>query len=92
MVFHVAVHNCDDHLRNHGLLLAGQSWRLSPAYDINPDPIGSGLSLDISEADNRLSVDIVLSVSPFFGLDRNAAERRLNEILGVVSLWRAPGN
>ena len=88
MVFHVAVSNCDDHLRNHGFLLDSQGWRLSPAYDINPDPTGSGLALDIAEADNRLSVDLVRSVSPYFGLDRNAADRRLKEILGVVSRWR----
>lgn len=80
--------NCDDHLRNHGFLLDSQGWRLSPGYDINPDPTGSGLALDISEADNRLSLDLVRSVASYFGLERNAAEGRLNEILGVVSRWR----
>lgn len=88
MVFYVAVSNCDDHLRNHGFLLDSQGWRLSPGYDINPDPTGSGLALDISEADNRLSLDLVRSVASYFGLERNAAEGRLNEILGVVSRWR----
>ena len=57
----------------------------SPACNINPDSTGSGPSLDISEANNRPSVEPILSASPFFGLDRNAAKRRLNEIFGVVS-------
>ena len=36
----VAVHNTDDHMRNHGLTLTGGSWTLSPAFDINPNPDG----------------------------------------------------
>ena len=36
----VAVHNTDDHMRNHGLTLTGGSWTLSPAFDINPSPDG----------------------------------------------------
>jgi len=37
-VFSIAVSNTDDHLRNHGFLLSKAGWRLSPAYDINPNP------------------------------------------------------
>ena len=88
IAFYVAVSNCDDHLRNHGFLLGTQGWQLSPAYDINPDPTGFGLSLEIDATDNRLNFDLVRSVAPYFGLSRNAAERRLADILGVVSRWR----
>ena len=38
MVFNVLVTNDDDHLRNHGFLLDGQGWRLSPLYDVVPKP------------------------------------------------------
>lgn len=38
VVFSVAIHNTDDHLRNHGLLRAEGGWSLSPVFDINPDP------------------------------------------------------
>ncbi len=38
VVFSVAVHNTDDHLRNHGLLRAPGGWTLSPVFDINPHP------------------------------------------------------
>ena len=35
----VAVHNTEDHLCNHGFLRDGRAgWRLSPAFDLNPNP------------------------------------------------------
>lgn len=44
IVFSICVSNRDEHLRNHGFLLTEKGWRLSPAYDLNPDPQGTGLS------------------------------------------------
>lgn len=38
IAFSIAVHNTDDHLRNHGLLRGRTGWMLSPAYDVNPEP------------------------------------------------------
>ncbi len=66
IVFSVLVSNTDDHLRNHGFLLSPAGWHLAPAYDLNPDPRGSGLSLNISETDNSLSTDLCLEVSTFY--------------------------
>ena len=40
IVFNIAVSNCDDRLRNHGFLLTPQGWRVSPAYEMNPDEYG----------------------------------------------------
>lgn len=57
IVFNIAVSNCDDHLRNHGFSLTNKGWQLSPAYDINPDENGTGLTLNISENDNSLDFD-----------------------------------
>lgn len=37
VVFNVAVGNRDDHLRNHGFILASTGWRLAPAFDVNPN-------------------------------------------------------
>jgi serine/threonine-protein kinase HipA len=68
--------------------LGRRGWQLSPAYDINPDPSGSGLSLEIDTADNRMDFGLVLSVARYFGLSRNTADRRLNDILRVISQWR----
>ncbi len=37
----VALHNTDDHLRNLGLIRTRKDWLLSPAFDINIDPVAS---------------------------------------------------
>ena len=42
MVFNALVSNLDDHQRNHALIAPGKTWRLSPAFDITPDPSGAG--------------------------------------------------
>lgn len=41
-VFGALVGNLDDHLRNHGFLRRGVSWMLSPAFDVNPEPLEDG--------------------------------------------------
>ncbi len=89
IVFSIAVSNFDDHLRNHGFLLGRRGWRLSPVYDVNPDPSRDGLSLTIDTADNRADFDLVLSVAEYFGVGTNAAHKRINEIVGTVSRWRS---
>ena len=88
IVFNIAVSNCDDHLRNHGFLLTPQGWRLSPAYDINPDEYGTGLKLNISENDNSLDFDLAMSITPYFGLEPARAETILAEVKRAVSGWR----
>lgn len=39
MCFNAAVSNLDDHPRNHALVAADRTWRLSPAYDLTPTPV-----------------------------------------------------
>lgn len=41
-VFGTIVGNLDDHLRNHGFLRRGASWKLAPAFDVNPEPLSDG--------------------------------------------------
>ncbi|MCD6336740.1 MAG: HipA domain-containing protein, partial [Candidatus Marinimicrobia bacterium] len=60
IVFSVAISDTDDHLRNHGFLLSPTGWKLSPAYDINPNIDGIGLNLNISEGDNSLDFDLCM--------------------------------
>jgi serine/threonine-protein kinase HipA len=88
IVFSIAVSNTDDHLRNHGFLLNSQGWMLSPAYDINPNPQGSGLSLNISMDDNSLDFELALSVAPHFRLETSQANKHLANIKKIVSHWR----
>jgi len=41
--------NTDDHLRNHGFLLTEKGWRLSPMFDVNPNPDSGESALDMGD-------------------------------------------
>jgi serine/threonine-protein kinase HipA len=88
IVFSIAIHNTDDHLRNHGFLLTRGGWRLSPAFDLNPDPLGCGLSLNINETDNSLDIDLARSVAPLFRVDSKRAEEIISRIRDSVADWK----
>jgi len=87
IVFSVAVSNTDDHLRNHGFLLTRKGWKLSPAYDVNANENGSGLSLNISEDDNSLDYDLCLSVAVYFRWQLNDAQAFVNATKKEVAKW-----
>lgn len=87
IVFSIAVSNTDDHLRNHGFILTKQGWVLSPAYDINPNPYGTGLKLNISEEDNSLDFDLALSVAPYFRMTEHEAVAIIENTKRIVSQW-----
>ena len=87
ITFSVAVSNSDDHLRNHGFLLSEEGWELSPAYDINPNEMALGLSLNISNASNALDFDVVKSVAKDFRVDLKRADDIIAKIINEVSSW-----
>lgn len=89
IIFNVAVSNTDDHLRNHGFLLSDQGWILSPLYDVNPDPFGNGLTLNISSDDNALDFDLVIEQAPFYDITRDRAWDYVKGTLEVISTWRS---
>lgn len=62
---------------------------LSPAFDMNPDPDGDGLKLNISEVDNAQELDLALGVAPYFRLPSIQAQRIAAEVVDVVSTWRS---
>jgi serine/threonine-protein kinase HipA len=88
IVFYICIKNTDDHLRNHGFLLTEKGWKLSPAYDINPNEFGMGLSLNISKQDNSLDMELALSVSAYFRIEKQKARQIINEVIESVSSWR----
>ena len=88
IVFNICVKNTDDHLRNHGFLLTETGWRLSPAYDLNPVEYGTGLTLNISENDNSLDLELALSVAKHFRLNQEQASYIITEVKDSVSHWR----
>lgn len=88
IVFFICVANTDDHLRNHGFMLAPSGWTLSPAYDMNPSPHGVGLTLNISESDNSLELGLAAQVAPYFRVARRRAAVIVEEVIAAVSAWR----
>ena len=88
IVFSIAVSNCDDHLRNHGFLLTPQGWTLSPAYDLNPQEYGDGLSLNINEHDNALDFALALEVAPYAGISKANASQMIEQTKEAVARWR----
>lgn len=91
MVFSVLISNTDDHLRNHAFLHVGKaSWRLSPAFDLNPNPLPGPkyLSTAINEVETEARIDVLLDVAPYFRLDTGAAVSVVGEIVAAVAGWK----
>jgi serine/threonine-protein kinase HipA len=88
IVFYILVSNSDDHLRNHGFLLTSKGWRLSPAFDINPIPRSTGLTLNISEHSNILDVNLAREVAEQFRISLGRREEIIVTVSNAVSNWR----
>lgn len=76
--------NLDDHLRNHGFLRRGPRWALSPAFDVNPEPLGAGDHHQLALFGNsEVSLDSLMSKDALalFGV-RQLSARSFLERLG----------
>jgi serine/threonine-protein kinase HipA len=88
ILFNILVSNTDDHLRNHGFILTNQGWRLSPAYDMNPNEMGNGLTLNISENSNEQDISVVMSTAIYYQVKADKANKILEEMLKEIANWR----
>jgi serine/threonine-protein kinase HipA len=89
MVFSILTSNTDDHLRNHGFLRTDHGWRLSPAYDMNPNPEGVGLQTTAIDLDDRsASIELALGVAGHFRLTAGQAKEVVTEIERATGAWR----
>ena len=88
IVFNILISNTDDHLRNHGFVLTGEGWRLSPAYDVNPSIDKNGLALNIDMDNNVLDIELAKNVGPFFRLSEKEMSNILDEVKSSVSNWQ----
>lgn len=91
MVFNVLANNWDDHLRNHGFLYSPRSgrWRLSPAYDIVPQPQRDGaeanrLTLVLGENGTRATLENVLSKCGDYSLSSEFAAEIVDKMATMV--------
>lgn len=92
MAFSVLISNIDDHLRNHGFLHdVGPTWRLSPGFDMNPnpDPGRKYHKTAIDEADTESSVSTLLQVAPYFRLEPTDAVAILRDVYKSTREWRS---
>jgi serine/threonine-protein kinase HipA len=88
ILFNVLVSNTDDHLRNHGFVLTNQGWRLSPAFDMNPNEMGNGLTLNISENSNEQDIAVVMYTASYYQVKVDKANKILKEMLKEITNWR----
>lgn len=87
IVFNIAISNCDDHLRNHGFILSPKGWMLSPAFDLTPNPSGTGLTLNIDETDNTLDFDLAIDSASYYGVDNAEALSLVKRCKSVCASW-----
>lgn len=90
IIFNVLTSNTDDHLRNHGFLKTkGDSWSLSPVFDLNPNPgPGRFLKTAIDYKDNTASIELCFSVLDYFRLKKPEAVEILSRVANAVNQWR----
>ncbi|HEY4248480.1 MAG TPA: type II toxin-antitoxin system HipA family toxin [Lacunisphaera sp.] len=97
VVFNILVSNRDDHLRNHGFILATDGWRLAPAYDLNPNLDKAQHHLAIDTGDPSPDVNLALATAPYYDLpaaEAGAIVKRLQQVVGgwadVAAVHRLP--
>ena len=61
---------------------------MSPAFDINSVPSGTGLTLNITDEDNFLDTELAMDVAEFFRLDTVTAKATINNIKKNLKNWR----
>lgn len=86
-VFNVLVGNRDDHLRNHGFLRETTGWRLSPAFDVNPNPDKDSHVLALDEHEPTPDTKLLLQNREFFRLGSDRAAQVLEEVRATVRSW-----
>ena len=87
VIFNVAISNRDDHLRNHGFVLSPDGWRLSPAFDLNPNIDKAEHVLNLDMGDNRPSLESVITTAPYYELSTDQAALIVDEVLKVTRQW-----
>lgn len=85
LAFGMLTNNYDDHLRNHGFLRGEMSWRLSPAFDINPSTDTNHHQLSIDGDSHDPNIDLALSLAGNFYLNIDDANAWLSKALTLLT-------
>jgi serine/threonine-protein kinase HipA len=90
MIFNVAIGNTDDHEGNFSILYDGESWSLSPAYDLLPN-VGDRVehALDFMALPSAPDRQRAIELAPAFDLTAQEAAAVIDDVAGAVGdLWR----
>jgi serine/threonine-protein kinase HipA len=90
VAFGIAIHNTDDHLRNTGFLAAPGGWRMSPLFDVNPNPVANaGRVTSIAGATHRPDESAALAeLAQACRLSKRKATSITTEVDTAVAGWR----
>jgi len=86
IILNILLNNTDDHLRNHGLIRSGSSWKLSPVFDINPTPdvITVRVTSVFSETEKVRALEALKSNIKTFHLSADKAGSIRNDVYEAV--------
>jgi serine/threonine-protein kinase HipA len=88
MTFNALISNTDDHPRNHACIAPATEWRLSPAYDLTPQPLVSverrDLALTVGEYGRYANIENMLSQCERFLLQRAEASALITQMQATV--------
>jgi len=92
MVFNVVVGNSDDHLRNHAAMDFGDGFRLSPAFDLVPQPAsgtGRRQAIGVGDLGREATLENALTQAGQFGLDEKEAATLVRTLRTTIARsWR----
>jgi serine/threonine-protein kinase HipA len=86
LVFNVLTANRDDHLRNHGFLRTSMGWRISPAFDVNPDPTKYEHALAVTDGIHEGDLDLVTETADLYAVKK--PDEVIGEVRQALTGWR----
>jgi serine/threonine-protein kinase HipA len=87
LVFNLVVDNSDDHVKNHGMLLRAEGWRLAPAFDLVMQLSNLGyqaLAILPGRLDSHLG--LALEAAPQFGLTTAQAQAVVEGVAETIHI------
>ena len=91
ILFNFLINNVDDHLRNLGILYAGNGqWRLAPAFDVNPFPdrVRESKTWLSEDTGPITSLEQLIHGSTYFGFQPTEAQEEASAMAAVLANWR----
>lgn len=88
VLFNILVGNRDDHLRNHGFIRERSGWRLSPAFDINPNAAKQTHALAIDSKNAEPDIHVATETAELYRLGSATAKSILAEVRDAIEDWR----